>query len=101
MGHFCLFLIGSIFRPDPDEDTLLALLSYARAFRYHKVVKSSNSLFRSSPEIHDVVLRMCVQVDRDIVSGEDIELMLNTTLNIVDLVDELWNMCYKAFEVFL
>lgn len=106
-----MFLLEQSFSPDPEESVLLTLLSYARGFRSHKVVKSANSLFKANPELEELLLKMCVDVDKESRNKEEIEIavgvielqepffQLNDVAIRVDLIDELWNMCYKAFEL--
>ena len=56
---------------------MLTLLAYARAFKCHKVVKSSNSLFKSNLDVQETILRMCLEVDKKQEGENEVEIVVS------------------------
>ncbi|EYC10746.1 hypothetical protein Y032_0054g2530 [Ancylostoma ceylanicum] len=84
--------------PNPSLKTLVSLLAYLRAMQSHKVVRSNLSLFSSHPELHETVINMTISCE-PIVEGNDVATAVNDIVTRVDLMDEIWNLCHRGFEL--
>ncbi|XGW05200.1 hypothetical protein V3C99_015966 [Haemonchus contortus] len=83
--------------PSPSLKTLISLLAYIRAMQYHKVVRSNFSLFSINPEIHETLVQITTNCDR--VQEGDVDMTIDDIITRVDLIEELWNLCHRAFEL--
>ncbi|WKY12754.1 hypothetical protein Q1695_003951 [Nippostrongylus brasiliensis] len=83
--------------PSPPLKTLVTLVAYLRAMQYHKVVRSNLSLFSYHPDLHDALVQLTIDCDhRD---SDEIEEVVDDLVTRVDLMEELWNLCHRGFEL--
>lgn len=83
--------------PAAPIKTLISLVAYLRAMQYHKVVRSNLSLFTFHPEIHETLVHLTAYCDRP--NEEDVLSTVNDMVAQVDLMEELWNLCHRGFEL--
>ncbi|KIH67421.1 hypothetical protein ANCDUO_02250 [Ancylostoma duodenale] len=93
--------------PDPPLKMIVSLLAYLRAMQSHKrldvdcnvkVVRSNLSLFSSHPELHETVINMTISCERR-VEENDVAIVVNDIVTRVDLMDEIWHLCHRGFEL--
>ncbi|KAE9413856.1 hypothetical protein Angca_010080, partial [Angiostrongylus cantonensis] len=77
--------------------TLVSLLAYLRAMQQHKVVRSNLSLFSAHPEIHEALIYMTIDCNPSVEEG--VAACMDDILTRVDLVEEIWNLCHRGFEL--
>ncbi|CAJ0590087.1 unnamed protein product [Cylicocyclus nassatus] len=84
--------------PSPSLEILVTLLAYLRAVQNHKVVRSYFSLFSIHPDIYATIIDMTLKCDVRR-NDDDVTTVVNDIANRADLIDEIWNLCHRGFEV--